>query len=155
MSDQWAVAQRLIGRWEGTASGQPGTGRQVRTYEPVLRGRFLMGTDRTVWAPTEADPEGEIHEDLSLLGFDKAAGQLVMRSFFVEGFACEYRCVELSADGSRLVLEAAVVENGGGMRARETMTFRGADELESVFELAQGDGPFETYTTERLRRVGD
>jgi hypothetical protein len=156
VTDQWAILQRLLGRWEGTSSGTPGTGSQVRRYEAVLRGTFIMGTDKTRWQPTEAQPDGETHEDLCLLSYDRAAGQVVMRSFFVEGFACEYRSIEAAADGSRLVFQADRVENGPpGMKARETFVFIGPDEFESTFELAQGDGDFAPYTTERLVRVGD
>jgi hypothetical protein len=156
MTDQWANLQRLLGRWEGTASGEPGTGSQVRRYEAVLRGTFIMGTDKTRWQPSEGQPDGETHEDICLFSHDRAAGQAVMRSFYVEGFACEYRCVEASADGSRLVFEADHVENGpSGMKARETFVFIGPDELESTFELAQAGGDFAPYTTERLTRVGD
>jgi hypothetical protein len=156
MTDQWAALQRLLGRWEGTASGKPGMGSQVRRYESILRGAFIMGTNKTHWQPTEAEPDGEAHEDLCLLSHDRATGQAVMRSFFVEGFVCEYRCVEASADGTRLVFEAGSVENGPiGMRARETFVFSGTNEVESTFELAQGDGAFTPYTTERLTRVGD
>ena len=154
MTDQWAMVQRLLGRWEGTASGKPGSGSQVRRYEAVLRGAFVMGTNKTRWQPTDADPEGETHEDLSLLGYDRSAGQAVMHAFFVEGFVCEYRCV--AADADRLVFEADRVQNGpAGMRARETFVFLGPLEFESIFALAQGDGDFAPYTTERLIRVGD
>jgi hypothetical protein len=154
MTDPWVTVQRLIGRWEGTASGKPGSGSQTRRYEAVLRGTFVMGMNKTHWQPTEADPEGETHEDLSVLGQDRSTGRPVMDSFFVEGFACEYRCVD--ADDDRLVFEADQVRNGPpGMRARETFAFLDADAFESTFELAQGDGPFTPYTTERLRRVAD
>lgn len=155
MSDQWATAQRLIGRWEGTATGKPGEGAQVRTYAAALRGGFIMGTNRTIWEPTAEEPDGEIHEDINILSFDRGGGTAVMRSFFVEGFACEYRCVD-SADGVGLVFRADVIENGPpGMRARETISLVGDDRLESVFELAMRDGPFEPYSSEVLHRVGD
>jgi len=121
MTDQWTAIQRLLGRWEGTASGRPGTGSQVRRYESILRGKFILGTNKTRWRPTDEDPEGEAHEDLSVIGYDTERQQLVMRLFFVEGFACEYRCVDWSPDGSRFVFRADVVENGPpGLRARET-----------------------------------
>lgn len=154
--DQWAAVLRLLGRWEGTATGNPGSGNQVRRYELVLRGRFVLGTTKSDWLPTEADPEGEAHEDLCLISYDRAAGQAVMRSFFVEGFACEYRCVELSGDLSRIVFEADVVENGpGGLRARETFLFHTDDDLESHFDLANGSAEFKSYTVERLQRVSE
>lgn len=154
MADQWDAVQRLIGEWEGSANGHPGTGSQVRKYQPILRGTFVMGTNRTSWQPTPDNAEGETHEDLAIFSLDRAASQIVMRSFFVEGFACEYRCVDAADDGSRLVFEAATVENGGtGMRARETFVFLSPDELESTFELASAGQDFSTYTTERLKRV--
>ena len=155
MADHWAAVQQLIGEWEGSASGHPGDGIQVRRYQPILRGTFVMGTNRTAWKPTTENPEGETHEDLAIFSFDRAAAQAVMRSFFVEGFACEYRCVHAADDGSRLVFEASVVENGGtGLRARETFVFRGPDEIESTFELASAGMGFSTYTVERLKRTG-
>jgi hypothetical protein len=77
-----------------------------------------------------------------------------MRSFFVEGFACDYRCVELSADRARLVFQADDVENGpDGLRARETLVFLSDDELESRFDLASNTKDFTPYTVERLKRV--
>lgn len=153
MGDPWTAALRLLGRWEGPATGRPGIGRQVREYKLILRDRFILGTDETQWEPTPEEPAGLIHEDLSVLGLDRAAGQLVMRSFHGEGFVHEYRCVDIGADGSRLVFEAAQVENGPpGMRARETLVFGGPDDLESTFELALPGGSFEPYTHETLRR---
>ena len=77
-----------------------------------------------------------------------------MRSFHGEGFVHEYRCVGAAPDGSRMIFEADHVENGPpGMRARETVEFRGPDELESTFELAVPGYSDEPYTHERLRRV--
>jgi len=149
----WAAIQRLVGRWEGTASGSPGTGSQVREYQRILRGRFVMGTNKTRWQPTKTEPDGEVHEDLSLLSFDRAGGQLVMRAFFVEGFACEYRCVEAEPDAGRFVFVAERVENGPpGLRARETFVLDG-DRLESRFDLASGEGEFRSYTVEHLVRA--
>ena len=156
MTDQWTALMRLVGRWEGTASGRPGVGHQVRTYETVLGGVFIKGTNTTRWAPTTQEPAGETHEDLCLIGRDQATGQAVMRSFFVEGFYCEYRCVEASPDGSRLVFEAGRVDNGpAGLRARETLVFVSSDEIEASFALANGDADFSPYTEERLTRVTD
>ena len=154
--DPWAAAQRLLGRWEGAATGQPGTGHQVRDYRAVLRGRSILGTDVTHWEPTADEPDGEVHEDLSMLWLDRGAGQLVMHSFHVEGFVTESRCVEASPDGRRLVFVAEHVVNGPpGWRSRETILLDGDDLLESTFELALPDRDFEPYTHERLRRVAE
>ena len=154
MGDPWAAAQRLLGRWEGPATGRPGSGQQVREYKEILGGRFILGTDVTRWEPTREEPDGFVHEDLSVLGLDKSARQLVMRSFHGEGFVHEYRSVEAALDGSRIVFEATQVENGPpGMQARETLVFDGPAALESTFELAMPGGNFEPYTHERLRRT--
>ena len=125
----------------------------MRQYELILRGRFLMGTNKTRWQPTERDPDGEVHEDVSVVSLDRATGQLVMRSFFAEGFACEYRCVESDGAAGRFVFVAEAVENGPpGMRARETFLLEG-DRLESRFDLASGEGEFKSYTVEVLVRA--
>ena len=81
MSDPWANAQRLPGRWEGPATGRPGTGHQIREYKLILRGQFILGTDETRWEPSTEQPAGDLHEDLSVISFDRAAGQLVMWGF--------------------------------------------------------------------------
>jgi len=156
MVDRWEHAQQLLGRWEGPATGRPGTGEQVREYRSILQGRFIQGTDQTQWVPTPEMPAGLFHEDLAVLGWNEATGQLTMRSFHAEGFVHDYRCVDAAPDGSRLVFEADQVENGPlGMRARETLEFRGPDGLESTFELALPGRDFELYTHEQLRRTRD
>ena len=154
MVDLWAGAQRLLGRWEGPATGRPGTGVQVREYRSILQGRFILGTDETRWVPTPDEPAGLFHEDLAVLGWSAASGQLTMRSFHGEGFVHDYHCVDAAPDGSPLVFEADQVENGpAGMRARETLRFGGPDQLESTFELAMPGGDFEPYTHVALRRI--
>lgn len=154
MTDIWAAAQGLVGRWEGRAGGRPGIGRQVREYKLILNGRFIMGTNETLWEPTADEPAGEVHEDLTMIGLDGGASQLVMRAFYSEGFVNEYRCVESTNDGRRLVFESDRTENGPpGMRARETLSLIEADELESTFEIAMPGADFALYTHESLRRT--
>lgn len=141
----------LLGTWEGTASGEPGTGAQTRTYELVLRGTVIMGTNRTAWSPTSAHPDGELHEDLSFISYDRAARRFVMHVFYVERFVAEY--LGTQTDGDTWVFTADRVQNGpAAMRSRETLT-RSGDELRPRFELAMGGAGFAVYTTETLRRV--
>jgi hypothetical protein len=154
MSDLWTTALQLVGRWEGPATGRPGTGHQAREYKLILRGRFILGTNETRWEPSTEEPKGLLHEDLSVLGLDPVAAQLVMHGFYSEGLAHPYRSTEIAADGSRLVFEANQVEGGPpGMRARETLVFDGTDTLESTFELAMPGGNFEPYTHQQLTRT--
>jgi hypothetical protein len=156
MTDAWSAAQRALGQWEGTASGQPGEGRQTRHYELVLRGAFILGGSVTQWPPEAGQPEREPHEDLCLLSHDATSGQVTMRSYYVEGFVHEYRCAEVAPDGSRLVFEASQVENGPpGMRARETWMFGDEGRFQTMFELALPGADYATYTIAQLGRVKD
>ena len=142
----------LIGTWEGTAAGAPGTGAQVRRYEAVLRGEFLMGTNKTTWAATAAHPDGEVHEDISFISYDRAAKRFVMHVFYVERFVAAYACEQTDAD--TWIFTADVVQNGPpGMRAREILVRRGEDLLEPRFELASAGKDFALYTSETLHRV--
>lgn len=142
----------LVGTWEGEATGRPGRGTQTRRYEWVLRGEFLMGTNRTAWRATTEHPEGEVHEDIAMFSYDREAGRIVMHVFYVERFVAEYLC-EPQAHSDVWVFTADRVRNGpAGMRSRETLTRRG-DELESRFELAMVGKEFSEYTREVLRRT--
>ncbi|HEY6959219.1 MAG TPA: heme-binding beta-barrel domain-containing protein [Candidatus Limnocylindria bacterium] len=141
----------LVGTWEGTATGEPGTGTQTRRYEVVLGGRFILGTNTTRWAATPSHPEGELHEDLSLIGYDRAAKRFVMHVFYVEGFVAEH--VGERVDADTWMFTAARVQNApAGMRSREILVHRG-DELLPRFELSMPGKEFAPYTSERLRRV--
>lgn len=152
MNDDLAPLAWLLGTWEGTATGQPGEGAQVRRYEAVLRGEFLMGTNKTTWSSTPAHPDGEIHEDVSILSYDRGAKRFVMHVFYVERFVAEYFC-EPQTDPNAWVFTADRVQNGpAGMRSREILTRRG-DELGSRFELAMAGNEFAPYTQETLRRT--
>jgi hypothetical protein len=77
-----------------------------------------------------------------------------MRSVHAEGFVHDYRCVEATPDGSRIVFEAVQIENGRpGRRARETLVFDGPDDLEWTFKLAMPGSDFDSYTREQLHRT--
>ena len=152
MNEDLRPLEWLIGTWEGTATGNPGTGAQVRRYESVLRGEFIMGTNRTTWSPTPAHPQGEVHEDISFISYDRAAKRFVYTVFYVERFVAEHTCER--ADENTFVFTADRVQNGPpGMRSRETFVHRG-DELESRFELSTPGKDFALYTREMLRRTG-
>jgi hypothetical protein len=151
MDENLRPLEWLLGIWEGSATGEPGTGAQMRRYELVLRGEFIMGTNRTTWSSTAAHPEGEVHEDISFISYDRAAKRFVMHVFYVERFVAEYVCAQTDAD--TFVFTAERVQNGpAGMRARETIARHG-DELLPRFELAMSGTEFAPYTSERLHRV--
>ena len=151
MNEDLRALAWLVGTWHGEATGEPGRGGQTRRYELVLRGEFLMGTNRTTWSATKAHPDGETHEDIAMIGYDRAAKRFVMHVFYVERFTAVFVCEHREPDV--WVFTAERVQNGpAGMRAREIFTRRG-DEFESRFELAMADKDFAPYTRELLRRA--
>lgn len=60
--DPWAPVRFLIGRWEGTTQGEPGSGAVVRTYEFVLGSRFVHERNVSTYPPQEKNKSGEVHE---------------------------------------------------------------------------------------------
>jgi hypothetical protein len=152
-ADPFARVAFLIGRWEGTAEGQPGTGTVRREYSRVLNGRFIHVRNRSEYPPQQKNPKGEIHEDEGFLSVDRARKALVLRQFHVEGFVNQY--VEDSASTpSRLVFTSEAIENiPAGWKARETYIVLGPDAFEEVFELAEAGKPFEVYARSKLTRV--
>ena len=145
----------LVGRWSGISEGQAGKGVVSRTYEPVLRERFLHERNKSEYAPQAANPKGEVHEHWSVLGYDKIRQTVVFRQFHVEGFVITYRLALPQGGASKvLVFESEQIENlPGEWRARETYEQVSDDEFTETFELAPPTKPFETYGKTRFRRV--
>src|SRR6187455_1726824 len=61
----------LLGRWEGTSDGQPGSGTVQREYTRVLNSRFIRAQNQSTYKPQEKNPKGEVHEDVGFFSFDK------------------------------------------------------------------------------------
>lgn len=142
----------LIGRWEGTSEGQPGSGIVTREYTRVLNSRFIRAENRSVYTPQEKNPKGEVHDDLGFFSFDKARKRIVFRQFHVEGFVTQY--VHDTPDTAKLVFVSEALENiGAGWRARETYIVHGPDDVEEIFELAAAGQEFEPYSRTRLKRL--
>lgn len=152
-SDPLLPLSFLIGRWEGTSSGQPGSAKVQREYVRVLNSRFIRVQNKSVYAPQEKNPKGETHEDFGMFSFDKTRKSAVLRQFHVEGFVNQY-VSDLSPQDGTIVFTSEAIENiPPGYRARESYTRLGADEFEEHFELAEPGKAFETYSRARFKRV--
>lgn len=153
--DPWAPVRFLAGEWRGTSTGKAGEGTVQRTYEFVMRGRYLHERNVSTYPPQEANRKGEVHEHWSMISFDRQRKALVLRQFHVEGFVNQYvYSAEKSEPPGRLVFESEAFENlGSKWRARETYEVLGPDEFVETFELAAPDKPFESYGVARFRRV--
>ena len=51
-SDPFAALRFLEGKWEGTATGEPGKGVSSREYRFELNGRFLSARNKSVYDPS-------------------------------------------------------------------------------------------------------
>ena len=118
--DRWALIRPLLGTWEGTSEGQPGTGTVRRTYALTLGDQFVEVRNTSTYPPQTKNPKGEVHEDRGYISFDKATKRLCFRQFHVEGFVAEY-AQDGAASADRIVFSSAEIENiPPGWTARET-----------------------------------
>jgi len=152
-TDTLAPVARLVGRWTGTAEGQPGKGEVEREYERVLGSRFIQVRNRSRYPPQEKNPKGETHEDIGYLSFDSGRQRFMFRQFHAEGFVNQY-VLDSSSTPDRFVWVSEAIENiPAGFRARETYVFSGTDQLEEIFEIAEPGKDFELYSRSRLTRA--
>lgn len=152
-SSRLSAVQPLVGKWQGTSEGQPGTGTVTREYRAILRDRFIEETNRSEYAPQEKNPKGEIHEHRSFFSFDNARKSVVFRQFHAEGFVNQYVLEPTTEPGVFVFVSEAIENIPKGYRARETYIFIGANEFEEVFEIAEPGKDFELYSKARLKRV--
>lgn len=148
-----SAVQPLVGKWQGTSEGQPGTGTLTREYRAVLRDRFIEETNRSVYPPQEKNPKGEIHEHRSFFSFDNARKTVVFRQFHGEGFVNQYVLEPTPKPGVLVFVSEAIENIPKGYRARETYTFINENEFEEVFEIAEPGKDFALYSKARLKRV--
>jgi hypothetical protein len=151
-ADPLGPVRFLEGRWVGEASGQPGKGRSERTYKRELGGRFLAGTNRSVYEPRKPELKAEVHEDLSYFSFDRSAKQMMLRQFHSEGFVNEYK---LTSQGEGK-LEFTTFRIDGlpeGWRARESYRIVSNDEVVETFSVAEPGKEFQVYSETRLKRA--
>ena len=152
-ADIWAPVRFLVGEWEGTAVGEPGTGTVVRRYEVILKERFLSERNQSTFPPQEKNKAGEVHEHLSLFSHDRKRNTLVFRQFHQEGFVVTYVLNRALGSASKLVFESELMENvPESWKARETYERKSDGEFTETFELSQGGKPFTVYSRNQFKR---
>lgn len=149
----WDPFMFFIGTWKGTGKGEPGNSEVERQYQLILNGKYIQASHKSVYAPQEKNPKGEIHEDLGFLSFDRGRKQYVFRQFHTEGFVNQYRSESISEDGKVIVFISEGIENiPAGWRARETYKLLNADEFTETFELAEPGKEFAIYSQNHFKR---
>lgn len=152
--DVWEPLRYFEGRWVGEGGGQVGTSTVKREYRFVLGGKFLEVTNRSVYEPQEANPEGEVHEEIGFYSYDEARETFVLRQFHVEGYVNRYTLDRDASDDTALVFVSEAIENiPEGIRARETYTIVDDNTFRETFDLASPGKAFACFIENHLRRA--
>jgi hypothetical protein len=151
--DIWQPFEFLIGDWRGQGHGEPGTANYERQVRFIFNKKFIEIKNKSAWAPTPQNPQGEVHEDLGYISYDKVRKTYVLRQFHSEGFVNQYTLVSISAEGKIVFVSEAIENIPSGWRARETYQKIGDDEFSETFDLAPPDKGFALYSTVILKRT--
>lgn len=143
----------FLGRWEGTAEGQPGKGTATREYTSQLRSRIIQAKHRGEYPPQPANPKGEVHEDLGIYSVDRSAKVIRFRQYHVEGFVVHYVLEPTTRPGTFVFVSEAIENIPPGYRSRETHVVLGPDEFEETFEMADPGKDFAVYSRTRFKRA--
>jgi hypothetical protein len=143
----------FLGRWSGTAEGQPGKGTVSREYAALLRSKIIQSKHQGVYPPQPANPKGEVHEDTGIYSFDTSVKRIRFRQFHVEGFVVHYMLEPQTKPGTFVFVSEAIENIPAGYRSRETHVILSGDEFEEVFELAEPGKDFQVYSRTRLSRM--
>ena len=153
-ADAWAPVRFMVGRWNGTVTGQAGDGTVTRQYGFVLKDRFIRESNTSTYPPQAKNKKGEVHEHTSYLSYDKARKQLVIRQFHVESFVIQYAMTPSATTQNKVVFDSESFENlNSKWRARETYDILGPDEFTETFEISEPGKPFEVYSRNHFRRA--
>lgn len=149
----WQPLQNFIGEWVGNGSGEPGEGSYERSYNFIFNKKFIEVKNKSVYPPDANNPEGEIHEDIGYISFDKIRKIFVLRQFHKEGFVNQYKQDTISSDGKRIVFISESIENiKPGWRAKEIYQIFGEKEFSETFELSPPGKNFTIYTKVLLKK---
>ena len=151
MVDDLSALSPWLGEWDGHETGKAGVGVGYRVYRSVVGDRFIEARNTSTFEPQEQNPNGEVHEDLSLFSHDEERATIVLREFHSEGFVITYTLTDQSP--TELVFVSEDVQNGpSGLRARLTIALEDEDHFSELFELSPQDKPFEPYISNRWTR---
>lgn len=152
-TDTWQPFKYFIGTWKGTGKGEPGNSDLERTYEVVLRNKFINVKHKSSYQPQARNPKGETHEDWGYISFDRVRKVYVLRQFHVEGFVTQYYAQTLTPDAKTIVFLSENLENlPVGFRARETYKVLNENEFVEIFELAPPGKEFSVYSENHFKR---
>ena len=119
--DRWSAFEYFIGAWTGEESATFGDGRGERTYELVLQDRYLLGRNRSVFPSQDGLPDGDDHEDWTVVSYDNDRDTYVLRQFNSEGFVNTFVLDDASTPNGRRVGAILLLLSRLGLRAAEAV----------------------------------
>ncbi len=150
--DVWQPVRFLVGEWDGTSEGQPGSGTVQRSYSFVLKDRYIHEKNVSTYPPTEKQ-KGDDHEHWSFVSYDRKRGTLVLRQFHQEGFINQYVLNSTASSPNKLVFDSEQFENfSNDWKARETYEILSPDEFVETFELAEPGKEMQIYSKNHFKR---
>ena len=152
-ADPWETFRYFLGQWRGIGSGNPGESQVEREYKLVLNEQFIQIINRSVYEPQERNPDGEVHEDIGFLSFDRSRQRYILREFHVEGYVNQYLLEDGDTARQTLVLRTEAIENiPPGWQARTTYGILGENEFRETFDLAGPGQELSCYITNEFKR---
>lgn len=149
----WFPFKFFVGEWTGTGESEAGKGIYERTYQTVLNNNFIEIKNKTTYSPTDKNPQGEVHEDIGYISYDRARKKFVLRQFHIESFVNTYVLDSISPDGKTIVFITEQIENiPPDWKARETYKIINDNEFVEIFELAEPNKDFFIYTQATFTR---
>jgi uncharacterized glyoxalase superfamily protein PhnB len=152
-ADVWEKFRPFIGEWTGTGERKPGKATLDARFEFFFNSKFIRVGGTSAFEPREGNPEGEVHQDIGYISYDKTRDKYVLRQFNVEGFVNQYVLENLPADGKTFVFVSEYIENFiPDWKAKVVYTLAGDDEMEVAFNLAGPTNDYQCYMTNHLQR---
>ncbi len=153
--DAWQPFKFFVGSWKGHETGKAGIGKGERSYEFIMKGKYLHCKNKSVFDPQEKNPKGEVHEDWTFLSYDQMRKKFVLREFHIEGYVNQYVLDSLFEDSKEMVFMTEAIENlPPNFRARFSFFIKNENEFTEKFEIAAPEKEFkpliENYWTREI-----
>lgn len=139
---------------EGDRFGEPRRKQVEREYRLVLNEQFIQINDRSVYEPQERNPEGEVHEEIGYISYDRNRQRHVLHEFHVEGYVNQYLLGDRDPGSNKLIFRTEAIENiPPGWRARITCKILGENEFRETFDLAGPEQEWRCFITNEFKRM--
>ncbi len=147
--------ENIIGVWEGAGTGFGNSKSKITaSYAWLMNRQYIEVKHHSEFDPTEQNSEGEIHDDLGIISFDKGRGVIVFRQYHNEGFFNEYVLNDSISTPAKLIFETERIENFvPGGRAQFTINIINKDEIQTVFDVGFPGKEMACFGTNDLQKV--